>query len=449
MSSSRTADKAMAATPFAGYGLSRQTTLRGAFAAIAFVAGLTTPFTVNLVGEMPIGEILLFGVAFYCLCYMIMERRWPVPLLGERPFQILMCCQMIAFFGYVMSDLYRGSDPHDFMRGWARMIFLAVDLLATSFLFGISSVNFVLMGGVGVALGLCAFTTFVGPLFGDYWKFGYGGPLTVLLVVIVPNISMSLTPLAVAAMGCLHLALGFRSLGAECLLLAVLLLVLRFPPRTRSFVLPVLVVGAGAAAAVFYLSHQGEAEGNRATRSNVERSAMMTAAWDGFAGSPLVGQGSWFSKSSVMTHFVDLRTQWASEAGIGGFDTEDNSETVTLHSQILVGLAEGGILGGCFFIVYGLNIVWAIGFCVLRRPLDKVSAIYLLVLVASLSNLFFSPFSGAHRENIAVAAGVVLVCWQQWRNAREARGSETLRQPVGPGWRQVAKGTLATGAGRG
>ncbi len=427
----------------------QQATLRTAFATIAFFAGLTTPFTVNVVGEMPIGEVLLFGVAFYCLCYMIMERRWPVPLLAQRPFQILMFCQFVAFLGYVMSDLYRGSDPHDLLRGWARMIFLAIDLLATSFLFGISSVNFVLMGGVGVALGLCLFTTFVGPLFGDYWKFGYGGPFTVLLVVIMPNLSMALTPVAVAAMGCLHLALGFRSLGAECLLLAVLLVVLRFPPRTRSFVLPVLVIGAAAGAALFYLSHQGAEEGSRATRSNVERSAMMTAAWDGFAGSPLIGQGSWFSKSDVMTHFVDLRTQWASEAGIGGFDAEDSSETVTLHSQILVGLAEGGILGGCFFVVYGINIILAIGFCVLQRPLDKVSAIYLLVLVASLSNLFFSPFSGAHRENIAVAAGVVLVCWQQWREARELRDRQDPRRSSSPGWRSMGNAVLAAGTNRG
>lgn len=387
--------------------------VRGWSLIVAFLAGLGTPFTVNVVGEMPVGEIILFGVAAYGLLYMAIERRRPGRLSSSSPFRLLLFCQVIAFTGYVLADLVQGSSPHDLMRGWARMIFLAIDIFAVAFLFGISQSNIVALAGFGIAIGTCVQTFLFGALFDDVWKFGYGGPLTVLVIVISPYFSLTLAPIAIAGIGCLHLALGFRSLGVECLILAVLLVVMRFPPRARSWLLPGFMVIALCGAAFSYLRHQGDGETNRATRSNVERSAGMAAAWEAFIQSPIIGQGSWFSKSQVMNRFVDLRTEYAQDAEVGGFTTDDAEEGITLHSQILVGLAEGGVLGGCFFTFYGLSLIWAIYFCVFQRSVDPLSGLYLLILIAAVTSLIFSPFSGAHRENIAVATGIFLICWRE------------------------------------
>ena len=89
-----------------------------------------------------------------------------------------------------------------------------------------------------------------------------------------------------------------------------------------------------------------------------------------------------------------------------------------MHSQVLVSLAEGGILGGCFFLLYGVTLLWAIGYCILQRPLDRLSPVYLLTLASAFSNLLFSPFSGAHRVGIALAAGLVLLLAQERRGSR-------------------------------
>ena len=151
------------------------------------------------------------------------------------------------------------------------------------------------------------------------------------------------------------------------------------------------------------------------TASSRDRSAMMRAAWDGFAGSPFVGQGSWFSRSNVMDNFLALRTEQARDAGVGGFATDVVEEGLAVHSQMLVALAEGGILGGCFFLFYGASLLWALGFCILQRPLDRLSPLYLLTLASALANLLFSPFSGAHRVGIAIAVGLVLLLLQERR----------------------------------
>jgi O-Antigen ligase len=387
--------------------------VRGCSLIVAFLAGFGTPFTVNVVGEMPVGEIFLFGVAAYGLLYIAIERRRPGRLSSSSPFRLLLFCQGIAFTGYILADLVRESSTHDLMRGWARMIFLAIDIFAVAFLFGISQSNILALAGFGIAIGTCVKTFLFGALFDDIWKFGYGGPLTVLVLIISPYFSLALLPIAIGGIGVLHLALGFRSLGAECLILAVLLVVMRFPPRARLWLLPGFMMIALCGAAFSYLRHQGDGEANRSTRSNVERSAMMAAAWEAFTQSPIIGQGSWFSKSQVMNRFVDLRTEYAQDAEVGGFTTDDAEEGITLHSQILVGLAEGGVLGGCFFVLYGLCLMWTIYFCVFQRPLDPLSGLYLLVLIAAVTALIFSPFSGAHRENIAVATGIFLICWHE------------------------------------
>ena len=152
--------------------------------------------------------------------------------------------------------------------------------------------------------------------------------------------------------------------------------------------------------------------GTRATRSNVERSAMLQAAWEGFTKSPLVGQGSWFSNSNVMDEFLAIRMQNARIAGVGGF-AEDDAEGMAIHSQILVALAEGGLFGAAFFFAYGALLLWGLWFCLTDAPWDWTLPIGLFVLLVAFWNLLMSPFSGTHRVEIAMAVGLLLILWRQ------------------------------------
>ncbi len=388
----------------------RQTPAEVLCVTLALWAGVAAPFTVNLVGQMPLGEIVLLGAGALAVCSLALTHRWPSPLLASRPLFWMFGALVVSFAGYVVADLWRGSAGNDLVRGWARLAFLAGDLWAMAFLFGVTPRAFLALQ-LGLAEGAALEVKLHGALFDDYWKFGYAMPVTVFLLLVSPRLGRWAAALAAAGIGCVHLALSFRSLGAECLLVASLLVLVNLPRRTRGVLLPVFVAAGVAAFGLVHLRNQGEENADRATRSNVERGAMMAAAWEGFTGSPVIGQGSWFSRSEVMNRFVDLRTARAEDAGIGGFATDEADEGITLHSQILVSLAEGGILGGTFFFAYAGTVLWALWHVAVRRRADGFSPLYLLILAGALSNLLFTPFSGVHRVHIACAAAVALLCW--------------------------------------
>ena len=168
-------------------------------------------------------------------------------------------------------------------------------------------------------------------------------------------------------MGFLHSLLDFRSLGAGCTLLGLTLAARTIPLRLRKllfiYCLLLTLVTLPWTANKILTDTSG-----RATRSNVERSAMLEAAWEGFLASPLIGNGSWFSRSNVWDIFLTIRSIREHEAGGGlRFDSR-NFEGVAIHSQILTALAEGGAFGATFFSSMALLFFGVFGFYLRTRP---------------------------------------------------------------------------------
>lgn len=394
-------------------------------ATLAFAVGLTNPFVLRLVGLMPVSEVILLAAGGGFLLHTILTHQWNEPLTDERPFRWLMACQAVALFGYVISDAWRGSTPPDIMRGWARMVFLAFDVVCLTVLFA-EARTFVFYQ-MGVALS--GFHVLVhGALFGDEWKFGYGVPCTVLGLLVIPMLGPAFSAVGILALAALHWAMDFRSMALICVLLAALQTLAVLPRGFRRWAVP---LGLVAALGLVALKSQLVGEGSeRSKRSDAERTAMLSAASEAFYGNPIIGQGSWFSRSKVMDRFMEIRAENAREAGVGGFG-DDDGETMAIHSQILVSLAEGGLLGGCFFMAYGVLLVWALGYCALRRPWTRLTAVILFILLSGLLNLLFTPFSGAARVDIAATVAVLLMLWRERRESgAEPDGPLTLRGGV-------------------
>jgi hypothetical protein len=347
-----------------------------------------------------------------------MTQTLNAPLVRNPLFWLFLASQTVALLGYIFSDLYRESSTGDMARGWARMVFLAIDLLGVALVFGTGHRAF-----SAYILGLaasCVHATLFGALFGDYWKFGYGYPCTVLVFLLAPFGGRWLALLAGFGMAVLHIALDFRSMALTCLLTGAGVGLTLIPRRFRGWA---ILVGAVMGAGLLSLSmtHEaGEDTAHRRSRSNAERSAMLSAAGGAFLASPLIGQGSWFSNSDVMAVFAAIRAENAREAGVGGF-AEDQAEEMAIHSQLLVSLAEGGLFGGCFFLTYGISLLWGLFHCVVRRAYDRFTPIYLLLLLVGFFNLCFSPFSGVARVEIAVGATVVLLLWHRRHEETEER----------------------------
>jgi hypothetical protein len=375
----------------------------------AALAGLLTPFTLSLGGAMPVGELLLLVAVGWALVIASLLHVWPSPLWRSPVFLLLLAGQALALLAYVVSDAFRGSAPHDFLRGWSRMVFLALDLLAIAYLVGCKTHNFVFLL-LGIQLGEILKAHLEGALFGDYWKFGYALPVTIVSLLVAGRGGLALVGATAAALGVAHFMLDFRSLGLLCLLVAALSFVQAFPRPLRAWLAPLgLACGLGLGLLV-YAHTKTDREGQRSTRSNVERSAMVAAGLDAFLESPLLGHGSWFSRSNVIENFMILREEGAREAGVGGFaGADEDDEPVALHSQLLVVLAEGGLLGSAFFLPYVALLLWALRELVIVRDWSPLATLRVFVLSLALFNAFLSPFSGAHRVNIALAAVLVVL----------------------------------------
>lgn len=387
-------------------------------AGVSWIAGLLTAFTVSLVGEMPLGEVILMATAGWAGLCLLANRAWPGDLFRERWVWTLLACQAIALVAYVVSDVYRGSSHRDMARGWGRMIFLAIDIIAFAYLFSCSRRN-LLWYLFGQALGDVAAALIFGPLFGDMWKFGVGVPVTFAVFFLASFGGRYFFILIAAGMGVLHFAMDFRSVGGICLLAASAAVLQLLPRQLRLWAVPFICAGALAAVSLVYTRMQDE-DSRRGTRSDVARSSMMQAAWEAFAGSPFIGQGSWFNKSKLYDNFAVILEQRARDAGIGGFGGANSDVSgVAIHSQMLVTLAEGGFFGATFFFVYAGMLVWALWNEVLVRDWDRVFPVRLLQLFLAFWNVWLSPYSGAHRVYIAAAVGVILMLRSDHEDQRE------------------------------
>ena len=359
---------------------------------IAFLTGALQSVTIHFVGNILVSELLLALVLAHAVAWLALARTMPAPIASPRLFAFVVACQFVALASYVVSDLWWQSTPFDMIRGWLRMIFLLFDMAAFSLLFGSDSRSFVLF-----LVGTCfAFfpTLLDGPLFGDYWKFCFAFPVTILVLIAVPRFfGFWASVLASLGLGFLHSLLGFRSLAGLCTLLGLMLATRTIPRQLRKllfiyFLLLALVTLPWTANMIL------EDARGPATRSNVERSAMLQAAWEGFLASPVIGNGSWFSRSNVWDNFLIIRSVREQEAGGGlGFDPRSFGGAA-IHSQILTALAEGGAFGATFFFIYGALIFWGIWFLVTDATWNWLMPIRLFILISSLWGFFMSPFSG-------------------------------------------------------
>ena len=404
----------------------------------AFYVGLLSPFTVSLVGEMPLGEVVLLMVMAWLALYAVLEHHFPGHVLDNRLLRLMLLCEGFALLGYMISDTVWQSTAHDAIRGWARMVFLGIDILALGYLFSVGGQRSLVWLLWGEVIGGMIQPLVHRPIFGDYWKFGFGGPVSLGVLLILPRLGFWPGQLVLLGLSAVHFALNFRSVGGLCLLVSVLMMLQQFPLRWRVIFIP---VGGVLAAAVLAIITTRSAAVNRShdLRSDISRTALLETAWQSIQEHPFIGNGSWFGKSDVINNFLELRYDMAQEAHLGGIGREivasDEEQPYAIHSQILVAMAEGGILGGTFFLLYGALLCAALGYYIVLKSWAVHSGLYFYLLVNALFNLFMSPFSGVHRVHIAMASCLLLLIWREYSEQRPRQPLSGLRprwQPPRP-----------------
>jgi hypothetical protein len=368
--------------------------------------GFLSAFTIAIGGLMPVGELILLAVFPWVLVRGFFARGWPVRLQQLGWFKLLLLLAGMTALGYVASDLYRATAFDNLVRGWARVAFLIIDLVAIAYLIDQSWARlrlFVLM----LCLGATASALISGPLYGEWWKFGFGYTVTAFTFFLLAGRSLPLQVIIAIALGLLNLALGARSLGATCLLTAGLLALnqARGIWRPMAFLASIgVTVGLLVVANILFVEQQDH------SGSNIERQSMIEGAAEAFVSSPLVGQGSWFTATEMISRIEEKRQ--ALESTFRGYTAEE-ARKLSIHSQLLVSLAEGGILGGAFFLGLGALVLKTLRSLTVSSVPYRAFLFYIVLTGAW--NLLMSPFSGVARVEIAllVCTGLLVILQRQ------------------------------------
>lgn len=394
-------------------------TLAFAYCFAAFLIGLVRSWTIQLVGAMPVGELIILAVVGHAILWVALTSRLPSPLPSPRLLAVLAFCQVLALISYIITDLWRESAPVDMIRGWLRMVFVLIDLGGLALLLGATERAFAFLQ-LGASFSFLQLLI-TPPTFGEYWKFGFAYPVTTFVLLLAPRFfGYWAGVLGCVALGLLNAFMDFRSLGAICIGIGALLAIRALPKIARKGLMIVGALGVLALSPLIFDKMFADT-GGRADRSNVERLSMLAAAWEGFVESPLIGQGSWFSKSDLMDNFLLIRSDKAHAAGGGMQFKDDDFEGIAIHSQLLVTLAEGGIFGGLFFFVYGFCIIWAMWFALGDAAWHWMLPSRVFILATSFWDLWMSPFSGPVRVNIALTAILIALFWRERSRQRAAQ----------------------------
>ena len=366
--------------------------------------GLATPFQFEMMGILYAPEILLACVTLWALV-----RGLGSPAFWRRPFVTMLACLGVTMAAYMVADLSLGTEPANLLRGWARIVFLGSNFVGLYFLCRREPLNIVVYS-VASAVSALGYLWWSGRLLQD-WKFGASAPVTILAASLVPRLAprgVLAGSVALAAIGVAHILLDSREIGGNCLLAGVLLLarcssVLRMKSFSYAVLGALTIGGVGALLYVYVLTD--ETYGQRRQWSNAWRAASLITAVDGILESPWFGNGSQGNNFEFQSRYDSI---FAERTGARYRGARTDTSTFSPHSQILQSWFEAGIFATAFFLYLGWRLLRAAYICIFRRELDAFSVLFAYCLLRATWHLFFSPFAGLARMDIAIPA--VIAC---------------------------------------
>jgi hypothetical protein len=387
---------------------------------VLVMVGLSLPISIRFMGELYAGELfLLLFVAGQLVFRPRTLSQWP------RYMQGVLLALVLMITGYMLSDAIAGTQPLNYLRGWARVFFLGVNIAGLYMIVRGSSDRLIWLtlgfAWSSVVIGIVALHS---EPFVVAWKLDLGFPVTlatVSLLLLGRYSRRYMAPAALFALGALHLVLDSRSMGAGCILCACLQLsrvtqMRRWRLISYGVTMAILALGIGVVA---YTYVEGSAEfAKRRLNSNNGRFAGLIISAREIAKSPVFGHGSWsgFDSGAVNLYQVELR-----KAGVKLLGKMD---FIGAHSQVLQAWYEGGLLAVIFPFYFGFLLIK--GMRAFRRKevslLSSALLIRLLLLNSSWS-LMLSPLSGMHRIYIGLGISGVTVALK----AAEVRERVALR----------------------
>lgn len=346
-----------------------------------------------------------------------------------RHIRLALVLLLLWLAGQIATDLYRVTPFADYSRGWAKIIFFAVQLCGLWMLISQRASYLAAMAlGFGLASAL-RILQLEPPYSLVPWKFGLGAGLAYVLAALSCGalaISSRLRPMAPFALlgaGLICLSQDARSLFAICLLAAAatwLVDLLRKLPNLRRRLSPpvfVLLLLCGAVLAQGLGNLYGYFAGRGDLGAGAQQKYILQTSGDvgllrggraeslvstiAIADSPILGHGSWARD----IHYARLLQDRMKEVGLTKVRAPLQSDLIPTHSHLLGAWVEAGILGGVFWLDC-LGATMAAAFSIVRRP-PVMAPLLLLILVDLTWSIMFSPFGAQMRFAVALQLSAI------------------------------------------
>jgi hypothetical protein len=381
-----------------------------------------------------IGRIFLTEMLFLLLMpFLLLTSRAPLSQLRRKTLW-LVASWLVAL---MVADFYRNSDAYDFLRGWAKLIFLSIDFYVLCRL--LTTQQRMLAWFVGWNIAYCIFAWQEFPEFATTWKFGVGvGSLnTVVGIATMVWPRRSRYFMLLLSVICIGYAIASLLLNARSSFLAMTVsaffLGICSLSRARQLLIDlwdrhglIVIIGAIAMAYVAgsaYIVGAGAGLFGDEARQKLEAQRLESfdpvlgilaggrpesfSSWAAIADSPIIGHGSWARNAEYFNIYINALRTYGSAETIREAEGKIyvGEPMIPTHSHIFGAWVEAGLIGAVFW-VFVLRLI----FRSMRRALDLRAPTDVLILLTGammIWDVFFSPF-GAN-ERLSWAAALVLL----------------------------------------
>lgn len=380
---------------------------------LAFLFGILWAWQLEIVGVIYLAEIL----AIIALPFIILSNK----LFSGSLLRAITISYLAILLGLIMADVYNGSDPRDYLRGWATPI---VGYASLIFVFSFVTRNLKSVYGLLIGLIIARLISSEVPLENDvfldnpnYFKARLAPSILMAVAILSSIIGRYSVKVAVAVLvvaGIVFILLGARSAGL-ILLFSSFFFIARTWLLSKSIVTKgvviVMMLGLFQSLYIVYVNDVLANPDNSNSFAQLSRldnpynplNLIVSGRTDVFVAfiavqeQPIIGLGSWagdpYGRYSEL--FFELK-----DANVTAYWSFIRS-----HSILMTAWLWGGILGlsGAAFLA------WTVLKCFLQVSRRNEETVILAVIlgIGFFWNFFFSPF-GHIRTSVPFALGIML-----------------------------------------
>lgn len=408
----------------------------------AFIAPALMCVEVKIVGRLFGTDILLLAIL-----PLLLRSRWRL-LTARLPMTVLRL-ELLWLAGQVATDLWRRTPFGDLARGWSMIVF-GLFHFATLYMLLYGSRQRIVEYALGLAAGgILAFFLDPSVFAAAYpWKFGFGEPITILVVIAAAamfsagSVFASSATLLFAA--CLNLYIGFRSMAGVCFIALAFLVMQRESARlsrvsraaTIALGIAVLAAVAGTFKIYDFVATAGllgfHARQEYEDQSAGEFGVLLGGRGEIFSSAlairdaPILGHGSW----ALDTDYALQGQVMMRALGYRPLAPDPQAATglIPSHSYLFGAWRDAGIAGAIFW-AWVFTIAIRAMFALFRAA-EPLSPLFAFFVVLLLWDVLFSPY-GAQQRFVAPYEIVLAVYVLETARAGMKSAATIARDPRG------------------